>query len=44
MDIVTKFRKEANECRNVEKKSMSGMGSFHEAEEYSRKREIHVRV
>jgi hypothetical protein len=44
MDIVTKFRKEANEWRNGEKKSTSGMGSFHEAEECTRKREIHVGV
>lgn len=44
MVIVTKFRKEANEWRNGEKKSASGMGSFHEAEEYARKREMHVGV
>jgi hypothetical protein len=44
VDVVTKFWNEANEWRNAEKKSTSGMGSVHEAEEYSRQREIHVGV
>jgi hypothetical protein len=42
MDIVAKFWNEANEWRNGENKSTSEMGSFHEAEEYARRREIHV--